>query len=178
MQSTPRKPLSIATGALILAAATLVIVALLQSLLPSNYAQRAPRICEVVLDDIPIGTTAKSTCFGRPIIVFRPDEASLNELKALNPMVWGKPVETLGGPDIYVYEGISPNGGCSLLPLVSEPFELRRMPLGWKDPCRFGAWDRMGRALKGINSSIDHPISDLKPVTFYRPSSGVIRIKQ
>lgn len=140
-----------------------LMVALLQSMTPTN-ATKSERVFRVDITDIPLDGYRRYEWYGHAIAIFRPGAKSVDYLLDTNPIANGPDYVKETFPTLFVYEPRSTYKGCGLM-ASSKGDSLWPKYQGWFDPCHMGFWDFSGRNLPGVLAPSDANLSDLTKIT-------------
>ena len=146
----------------------------IQTLVPSQRAADLYGKMEIVYSDIPYGGYKEIRWTTWPVVIYRPDRATMESLRASNKDVWGPNIDSTKPPAAFVYVPVSTYLGCRLT--YKENDTERNRPTGWYDFCHKGAWDLSGRAYKNVNLGGSVHLENLRTLSVTRIDEDRIEI--
>lgn len=183
---TRRRILGMSVAVLAVIGVAVTSFSLVASLAPSQKARAlagAPTVSIADLVATEPGAVRFVEAYGRPILIFRPSEATWRGLKMLDAHVWNPKIAGYSEEfNVFIFWGFSTKLGCNLKhfpPGVVWDQERPNWNGGYFDPCGDPSYDYAGRTIKDVRYTVngyaaEHP--NLRPVHFEGPYGDQISI--
>jgi ubiquinol-cytochrome c reductase iron-sulfur subunit len=179
LEAINNKRILISAGIVLgLVGAVVAVIPLFQSMHPTE-TQRELFAKQIRLDEIKPGVFSIIKFADRPVIVVRPDQEMLRDLRGLNSHVWGPSISSTEAPHVFVYVGVSTFRGCGVWHRPKGHVDMGpEWKGGWIDPCHMGAWDYAGRTLRDVNVPAGRKLENLPKQDFRFLEEGIVELQR